>query len=111
MDFFLDRIADPSREVRVSAHSGVYALLQSGKWEYRREEAIALFLSDLDDEDPTVRRSAIGTASNARILEALPLLKRMVLYDGDAQIRRSAQQAIDVLEGRNPCTNRPVPLP
>ncbi len=104
MDFFLDRVGDPAPEVHRAAVGGAGHLAQSGT--YRRDEAAAWLMGLLDDEDPAVRGAVIGTISNARIAEALPSLRFIARYDSDAETRRAAWWAVDVIEKRNPCTGR-----
>jgi HEAT repeat protein len=108
MDFFLERADDSDPKIRGSALRGVYiALPEAGG--YRRDEVIKRLMTELNDEDPAVREGAASTASDLRIVEALPVLKQLMLYDGDEKVRESAAWAVDILENRSPCSPKPAP--
>ncbi len=105
VDFYLARIDD--RVVGAGAVFGASQMLDGGN-PYRRDEIVNALLALLDDEDLATRLGAIGTVSNCRITAALPALRIIARYDPDEEARRDAWWAIDVLEGRMPCKDRPV---
>ncbi len=106
VDFFLDRVDDPDRRVRDTAFGSACNVVAFRNLEYRREEIVARLMAQLDDEDPLVRQSAASSLSSLRAVMAVPSLQRLVSHDGVEQVRRSAQYAIDTIEGRNCCKCR-----
>jgi len=106
MDYYLERIDNPIPEIRAAAGGGVGRVLQDRSVDYRRDEAIALLMSLLDDENAIVRRAAVSAFWNAGASIALPSLKFFARYDGDLEIRREARRVVNAMEGRNPCSDR-----
>jgi hypothetical protein len=106
IDFFMDRIDDSAPAVADAALFSASAVLGGTNIQYRRDEVIQRLIERLGDEDPKVRHSAASHLSDLHATAALPDLQRLVGNDASEDVRRSAQWAIDTIEGRKCCTCR-----
>ena len=98
MDYFEDRLDDPTPEVRAAAASCVGRLLRDPKMQHRRDHTTALLMSMLDDENPQVRLFTVASLSSSNAIIALPSLRILAGYDDDRQVRKEAQRAVELLE-------------
>lgn len=100
IDFLLDRADDPS--VGDAALFSASNVLGRDK-EYRRDEVVNRLMERLWDETPEVRDTATSSLANMHVVIAVPELQRLATGDASEGVRKSAQWAIDTIEGRNCC--------
>jgi len=74
--------------------------------QYRRDEVVSRLMERLWDEDAQVRDAATSKLADMRVGIAVPELQRLATGDASEGVRKSAQWAIDTIEGRNCCKCR-----
>lgn len=103
INFLLNRIDDPL--VGNAALFGASRVIGPEN-PYRRDEVINRLMERLWDEDAQVRDAAASRLADVRATIAVPELQRLATEDASEGVRKSAQWAIDTIEGRNCCKCR-----
>jgi len=103
INFLLDRVDDPS--VGSAALFSASTVL-GPEVQYRRDEVVSRLMERLWDEDAQVRDAATSKLADMRVGIAVPELQRLATGDASEGVRKSAQWAIDTIEGRNCCKCR-----
>jgi hypothetical protein len=90
---YLQQLADPNDGARLES------VMQLGRMHaYRAIDPLAATLAG--DHSPTVREGAAKALGMIGSPKALPALRRAVQVDGDHDVRKSAQFAIEIIQSR-----------